>query len=224
MRITLRKSLLRQHHAVLAAFLLTAGPAMAEGNYYLKGHAGFSIAQDNDFGQTGVAATGASGDGNYGSGFATGAALGYRYGNGFSAEIDWEYRSNDNDSITFSDGTSYSEGNLASNTFFVNGFYTFQEAFDNVRPYIGAGIGWVQEIDLDIEAAGIETSYTGDSEIAWQLMTGLETTFNTDWRLQGELRYTRIADVDLEQESGPGRITGLDYDTWTIGLNLIYDF
>lgn len=224
MRTTLRKCSLPLKYAILAASSLVAAPAMAEGNYYLKGHAGFSIAQDNDFGQTGVATPGASGDGSYDSGFATGIALGYRYGNGISAEIDWTYRSNDNDSVDFSDGVSYSEGNLASNTFFVNGYYTFEEVFNNVRPYVGAGIGWVQEIDLDLEAGGIETSYTGDSEVAWQLMTGIETTFNRDWRLQGELRYTRIADVDLEQESGTGRITGLDYDAWTIGVNLVYDF
>jgi opacity protein-like surface antigen len=224
MRITPRKSPLLLVPATLAACLMTSAPVMAEGNYYLRGHAGFSIAGDNEFAQTGVAAAGATGSGSYGSGFATGIAFGYRYGNGFSAEIDWEYRSNDNDSITFSDGTSYSEGNLASNTFFVNGYYTFEEVFDNVRPYVGAGVGWVQEIDLDLEAAVLETSYTGDSELAWQLMTGIETTFNRDWRLQGELRYTRVADVNLEQENGPGRITGLDYDAWTIGVNLVYDF
>ena len=209
---------------LLATCLLMSAPIWAQGNFYLKPHAALSIVQDNDFGQSGVAAVGASGDGSYDTGFATGLAFGYLYGNGFSAEIDWEYRRNDNDGVVFSDGTRFSEGDIASNTFYLNGYYTFEDAFGKVRPYLGAGIGWVQEIDLDLEAGGVETSYSSDGDVAWQVMAGLETSLARNWRLQGEVRYTRVAGVDLEQEGGTGRITDLDYDAWTVGIGLIYDF
>lgn len=210
--------------AAMTACLLLSAPAWAQGNYYLRPHVGLSVVLDNDFDQSGVATPGASGDGSYDSGFAAGLAFGYRYGNGFSAELDWEYRSNGNDAVAFSDGTSFSDGDIASNIFYLNGYYTFDQSFGKLRPYVGAGIGWVQEIDLDLEAGGVETSYSGDGDIAWQLMVGAETEVARSWRLQGELRYTRVAGVDLEQEGGAGRISDLDYDAWTFGLGLTYDF
>lgn len=210
--------------AVMTACLLLSAPAWTQGNYYLRPHIGLSIVQGNDFDQTGVATPGATGDGSYDSGFATGLAFGYRYGNGFSAELDWEYRNNGNDAVVFSDGTSFSDGDIASNIFYLNGYYTFDQYFGKLRPYVGAGIGWVQEIDLDLESGGVETSYSADGDIAWQLMVGAETEVARNWRVQGELRYTRVAGVDLEQEGGPGRVTDLDYDAWTIGLGVTYDF
>jgi len=206
-----------------ASFMLSA-PLWAQGNYYLKPHLGISIVQDNDFSQSGVAATGARADGSYDSGYAAGLAFGYRYGNGFSAEIDWEYRSNSNDEVSFSDGAAFGDGDLASNIFYLNGYYTFNEVYGGLRPFIGGGIGWVQEIDLDLESGGVETSYTGDGDIAWQLMAGAEAQLTEQWRLQGEFRYSSVAGVDLEEEGGGGRIKDLDYDHWTVGLAVVYDF
>lgn len=211
-------------YAVLAVSTLVTAPALADGNYYIKPHLGISIVQDNDFDQAGVAAAGAGGDGSYDNGFATGLAFGYRYGNGWSAELDWEYRRNDNDGVAFADGTRFDDGDIASNIFYLNGYYTFEEGFGRLRPYVGAGLGWVQEIDLDLESGGVETSYSGDGDIAWQLMVGAEADIADNWRMQGELRYGRVAGVDLDAESGAGRIRDLDYDTWTIGLGVIYDF
>jgi outer membrane autotransporter protein len=204
--------------------LVSASPAAASGNFYLKPHIGISMVEDTGFDQTGVVAPGAGGDGEYDDGWNAGLGFGYRYGNGWSAEIDWEYRTNDNDSVTFTDGTKFTDGDLASNIFYLNGYYTFEVENKNFRPYVGAGLGWVEEIDLDLETGGVETSYSGDGDIAWQLMAGLETDIADSWRLQGELRYTRISNVDLDQEGGAGAIDGLDYDAWTIGIGVVYDF
>jgi opacity protein-like surface antigen len=209
---------------IIVTCLLASMSAGAQGNYYVKAHAGISLVQDNDFGQSGVAGAGASGDGSYDTGFATGLAVGYRYGNGFSAELDWEYRRNDNDAVVFSDGTRFDDGDIASNTFYLNGYYAFDKTFGKVRPYIGAGVGWIQEIDLDLESGGTETSYSSDGDVAWQLMVGAETELSANWRLQGELRYTQVAGVDLDEEGGPGRIKDLDYDAWSIGVGVVYDF
>lgn len=211
-------------YIALALSTLLATPALAEGNYYIKPHLGLSIVQDNDLAQTGVAAPGAEGDGSYDTGFAAGLAFGYRYGNGWSAEIDWEYRSNDNDEVSFTDGTRFDNGDIASNVFYLNGYYTFEEAVGRLRPYVGAGLGWVQEIDLDLESGGIETSYSGDGDIVWQLMVGAEADIARNWRLQGGLRYGRITGVDLDAENGAGKIKNLDYETWTVAVGVVYDF
>jgi outer membrane autotransporter protein len=217
------KSLIRYGSVCLLA-LFWAGSASAAGNYYLKPHFGISMIDDNDFDQTGIAAPGADGDGEFDNGWNAGLGFGYRYGNGWSAEIDWEYRTSDNDSVAFSDGTTFADGDLASNIFYLNGYYTFELENKRFRPYVGAGLGWVEEIDLDLETGGVETSYSSDGDIAWQLMAGVETDIAESWRLQGELRYTRVSDVDLDQEGGVGEISGLDYDAWTFGIGVVYDF
>ena len=204
--------------------LLWGGFAGATGNYYLKPHLGISMVQDNDFGQTGIAAPGAVGDGEYDNGWSAGLGVGYRYGNGWSAEIDWEYRTNDNDSLRFSDSTFFGEGNIASNIIYLNGYYHVELQDTRFRPFIGAGLGWVEEIDLDLESGGSERSYSGDGEMAWQVMAGVETEFAKDWRVQGELRYSQVSNVDLAEEGGSGRINGLDYGAWSVGVGLIYDF
>jgi opacity protein-like surface antigen len=210
--------------SVVLAGLAWVAPATADGNFYLRPHVGLSMLQDNDFRQSGVAAAGAKGDGEYDTGWVAGLGFGYRYGNGWSAEIDWEYRTNDNDSVNFSDGTNFDDGDIASNIFYLNGYYTFDLPGRGFRPFVGAGVGWVQEIDLDLESGGRERSYSGDGDFAWQIMAGLEADLADSWRLQGELRYTQLAGVDLDAEGGAGRITGLDYDAWSVGIGLVYDF
>ena len=57
-----------------------------------------------------------------------------------------------------------------------------------------------------------------------QVMAGVEADIAESWRVQGELRYSRVSDVDLDEEGGPGSITGLDYDAWMVSVGLVYDF
>ena len=204
--------------------LLWVGLAGATGNYYIKPHVGIGIVRDNDFDQAGVVTPGAGGDGEYETGWAAGLGVGYRYGNGWSAELDWEYRTNDNDTIGFSDGSRFDDGDIASNIFYLNGYYTFGTQDKRFRPFVGAGVGWVQELDLDLESGGAERSYSGAGDIAWQVMAGVETNLARDWRLQGELRYSRVSGIDLDEEGGAGKIRDLDYDTWSVNLGLVYDF
>lgn len=211
--------------AVTAAALVLAGPAQAgEGNLFIKPYVGLSFLQDNDFGQSGVAGAGASGSGSYDTGWLAGAGFGYRYGGGWMAELAWEYRSNGNDQVSFSDGTRFTEGDLASNIIYLNGYRVFGAGERSLRPYVGAGLGWVQEIDLDLEAGGTETSLSGDGDIAWQIMAGLETNLAERWRLQGELRYNLVSGIDLEQEGGNARVSDLDYEAWLLTVGAAYDF
>jgi opacity protein-like surface antigen len=205
---------------------LLLGPALvhATGNFYLKPHVGASFLQDTDINQAGVVSAGADGDGEFDTGWAAGLAFGYRYGNGWSAELDWEYRTNDNDSIDFSDGTSFSDGDFSSNTLYLNGYYTFNSDTPGFRPYLGAGVGWVEEIDLDLESGGLETSYSSDGDIAWQVMAGVERDIADNWRLQGEIRYSSIRGVDLDAESGSGKLKDVDYDATVLSFAVVYDF
>ena len=94
-----------------------------------------------------------------------------------------------------------------------------------LRPYLGAGIGLVQEIDMDIKsAAGVENSYSASNELAGQLMAGIEYPIAQNWDLSTEIRYTKVSNIDLKQENGTGRINNVDYDPVTVGVGLTYNF
>lgn len=157
------------------------------------------------------------------SGFSAGLGLGYQYNQNVAVEIFWEYRTNDSNT-TFADGTSFT-GNYASNVFFLNGFYYFDSGSkSNWQTYIGAGIGWVQEIDLDIESMGSEESFSGDGQSATQLFVGTEYNLTKDLDIQLELRYGNISSIDMNNESTNIPLNGLDYKTTSIQVGFVYQF
>ncbi len=211
--------------AILTLALATP-EAKAEGNWYLKPTVGAAFLSSSSFRQSGVAEDGATGNGDFDSGYFAGIGFGYRFDNGWSTDLTWEFRTNDIDEVRFSDGTRFTEGNYASNIIYLNGYYTFGTAQDRRwRPYLGAGLGYVQEIDIDLEAGGVENSYSGDGEIAYQVMGGVKYDLSDRWRLQGEARYVSVSGSDLDFEgNGSGQISDIDYDGWTLGLNVVFDF
>ena len=82
-----------------------------------------------------------------------------------------------------------------------------------------------QEIDLDLEGAGPELSYSGDGEVGLQLFGGVNYHLDERWALNAELRYSHFDGVDLEGESGAqGEIKSLDYAPLSAQIGVIYKF
>ena len=112
--------------ALLALLALLAVPADA-GERYVKLIGGLGdlddggglVVDDPDF------APGTA-DADYGSGFGFGAAFGADLGR-FTLELDYLYRSNDFDRVTFADGSSVREGNYASVTIGANAYFVFAQ-------------------------------------------------------------------------------------------------
>lgn len=159
---------------------------------------------------------------NVGGGFAAGAGVGYRFANNFAAELAWEYRSNDSE-VDFDGGASFDDGNYASNTFFLNGYY-YLASRGAWEPYLGLGLAWVQEIDIDLEGNGPEQSFSGDGDVGVQVFAGASYRISPNWSAQGELRYGRITGLDLTGEGNPGTISDFDYEPLTLQIGLKYDF
>lgn len=216
-----------------AAFIAAPGAANAQSewsdkldNVYVKILGGASFMGDTDGTQNGIAGAGATGDGSYDTGFVAGAAVGYEINDRFSAELEWDYRTNGLDQYKFSDGTNFNEGDLSSNIIFLNGFYHFQPvASSKLRPYVGAGLGYVQEIDIDLQpAGGSETSYEGDANFAYQFMAGAQYALNDNWSINSELRYTRVDSIEFKQEDGSAKLNDIDYDPVTVMAGVSYHF
>jgi outer membrane protein W len=194
--------------------------------FYGKLTGGLSVLGDQDFKQTGVAGAGATGTGEYSAGWLAGGALGYRITDNWATEISWDYRNNGTDKTKFTDGSSFNEGDFASNIFFLNGYYRFDPVMNTkFRPYVGAGIGWVQEIDMDLQnAGGAETSYSSKNEFAGQIMAGVEYPIAQNWDFSTEVRYMNVSSINLKQENGAGRINDVDYDPFTVAVGVTYNF
>ncbi|EED31715.1 hypothetical protein NOR53_3696 [gamma proteobacterium NOR5-3] len=155
-------------------------------------------------------------------GFTAGAGVGYRYNQRLGVELAWEYRSNDSET-EFGDGTSFSDGNYASNTFFLNGYY-YLAPRGAWEPYVGAGLAWIQEVDIDLEGNGPERSFSSDGDVGLQMFVGSTYSLGERWAAHGELRYGAITGIDLEGENNAGVISGFDYEPFTLQIGLTYRF
>lgn len=160
---------------------------------------------------------------NLDSGFAAGLGFGYQINQNWTAELAWEYRSNDSET-TLADGSIFTEGNYASNLFMLNTAYNFP-ASGKWQPYVGAGLTWLQEVDIDLESNGNEQSYSGDGNIGFQIFGGINYPIAQKWDLQGELRYGSITGIDLVgEQNANGSFTDMDYKTTTVQIGLTYQF
>lgn len=153
------------------------------------------------------------------SGFTAGLGIRYDYQDSrWTSELGWEYRTNDSE-ITTADGNVLPDGNYASNVFYVNGRYSLTEGH-RWTPWVGGGLTWVQEIDLDSENANGERSFSDSGSVGFQVMAGLDYDLSSRLYFTSELRYASQTGLDLNEEDGDGRVTDIDYQPVTIGLGL----
>jgi outer membrane autotransporter protein len=191
--------------------------------WLIRAYGGYSLLDDQNVDSRGIGDGAASGDVEVDGGYTAGLGVGYRYSDRLEVELAWEYRSHDSE-VKLDNGERYDDGDYASNTFWLNGRYSFSSA-GPWRPYLGAGVGYIEEIDIDLDRRGEkERSFSDDGDIAWQIFAGVDYELTDAWILQGEVRYSFLDDVTLDEESGSGRLSGLDYDPVTFQLGVVYRF
>lgn len=156
------------------------------------------------------------------NGFTTGLGVGYRYGSRIAVEAAWEYRTNESET-SFASGLAFPEGNYASNMFFFNGYY-FLTARGAWEPYAGAGLAWVQEVDIDLEGDGPEQSFSGDGDVGFQVFVGSNYRLTDRWSVHGELRYGSVTGIELSGENVDGTISDFEYEPVTVQFGINYNF
>ena len=108
------------------------------------------------------------------------------------------------------------EGNYASVTVGANAYYRFRRQSE-LQPYLGAGLGWVQEVDVDFEENGVETSFETD-DFGLQFAAGVRWTPGDRWLLDAQLRWLDVSGVTMEAEDGLGTVSA-DYAPLTLLLS-----
>lgn len=207
-------------------------PAAALAQMEPKGFYATIYGQYSQIGSSSFTESGARGFGgglhaDFDSGFGVGGDIGYRYGNGWAAEVEWNYRNHALDTLRQGGVNLARDGDFASNTVFINGLRRFSTA-SAWTPYVGAGIGWVQEIDIDITptGSGSERGYSDGNEFAFQLIAGVEYTLTSKWSLTADTRYMRVGSVDLDNETGnaDGKAGPLKYNPFSVQIGIRYSF
>lgn len=175
-----------------------------------------------------VTLAGASGTFDIGSGKHFGGALGRRFGDSLRGELEISYRSNTLEGANLRGvDASQPDSDLAALFMMANVYYDFAPipaGPARLRPYLGLGLGFAQEVDTDLRMQGAAAEFSG-SRVAWQLALGVNWDYGSRWIAGVGVRYTDAGRVDL---SGTGNVAGqtldLRYRSVTASVSIGYRF
>lgn len=158
------------------------------------------------------------------SGFLAGAAVGRHFGERWRIELEYMYQSVDQQGLSLP-GTGLSgDGNFASTSLGANLLYDLSFAGNlPVQPWVGFGLAWLTEVDIDIESAAGEVSFSGNG-FAPQVMAGVRFRAFESVRVDVGLRYLMARDLDLD---GEGRSQGeirADYAPLAVSAGVVWKF
>ncbi|MEO1083217.1 MAG: OmpW family outer membrane protein [Acidobacteriota bacterium] len=201
--------------------ILGTAPTADAAEKYVKLVAGFGDLDDGGTLEVDDPRFSSTADASYDLGIRSGLAFGWRFDDRFALELEYLYSTNDFDAAVFSDGQRFEDGNYASVVISANA-YTFFRRGESVRPYVGAGLGWVQEVDVDFERGDEEISFQTD-DFGFQAMAGLLWDVNDRWSLDLQARYLVVDGLEMEAEEGAGTVVA-DYRPLSLFVGLGYRF
>lgn len=208
--------------SMAAAALSLAAPAVAQDRpgLYISAYGGASSLASTSVTESRPSQATITGKTSFGSGTGAGGAVGYRYGNGWAAELAWDYRSHKLQRI----GDTPVTGEFASTVAFVNGYYRFAK-LGGVRPFIGAGLGYVTEVDMDLGRNGSDHEYSGRGGLATQVMVGGEVDLSDRWSLSADLRWSQMGKRRLSSTQGGSTLQDRPtYQPTSLNVGLTYRF
>ncbi len=212
-------------HLALAALLFSAAQAAdaREERWYgtLDAGIGFLGSEDLNYrdGTTNV-----TGEADFDASFTGGATLGYRLNDRWRVEGEILYRTNELSDVTLPGLGTFGEGDFSSVGIGLSALRDF-DLFGSpkVRSYVGAGVVFIEEIDIDFEAGGDEISFETD-DVAFQLQAGARYEIGERLFLDAGLRYLIASGVEMEFPADTSRIVEADYSPLTITAGIGWRF
>ncbi len=165
-------------HILLSLSLLFCLSAHAD-DFYTKLLTGPNFLQD-----TGIDDNFAS----YKTGYLVGASLGYAFNESFSVEAEYAYRRNEINKIEFFNQGESNHGHFHATSIMGNLFWNAPLCcFDDIQPYIGAGIGYdFQKMRASNDRVRFQQDW---NDVSWQVMAGITYPFFCNTKLSLEYRY-----------------------------------
>lgn len=202
---------------VAATTILPESAPTAASPWFASISAGLSIIPSGD-----VTLGGRTYEADFENGPLIRGSFGRRIGTNWTIEAEWFYRTNSLGTLVATD-RRFTAGDVASNNFFVNATYSPGPRFSwrGVSPYAGLGVGYIQELDLDLEGQnGGEFSAGGST--AWQWSVGLRRLFGRHAEVFVEGRAVAAGNRELEAQDG--RKLRIEYDAWAMLAGLRWSF
>ncbi len=217
-----------KHFTLIASALLLssliAGNALADDDrYYVTGNVGIGFLGSEDLTYSDSVQT-ATAEADFDASFAGGGTIGYYLTDRWRVEGELMYRRNDMQEITLAGVGTSPEGDFASLSLGISALYEFQPT-DNPRlkTYVGAGLVFVQEIDIDFEVDSVETSFETD-ETGLQLQAGARYDLNDRLFMDLTARYLTVSGAQMEFPADTTRSIEADYSPLTLSLGLGWRF
>jgi outer membrane protein W len=207
----------------ITAFVLLAPLSVAaqdDPGFYVNVYGGSNTAASTSFSESRATGSAVGGKVTFGSGIGFGVAVGQRYGNGWAAELALDERGNFLKRV----GGVAVEGNIFSTVVFLNGYYRFP-AWGTVRPFVGAGLGYVVVLDIDVERDGAEQEYSREGGVAVQAIAGGEYSLSSRWSLSGDVRWSRAGSGTFKATTAGTALSGKPkYQPVSLNLGATYRF
>lgn len=228
--VAARKCLMLSTRSVFAgAIMFSATEAKADlpswlDSLYVKGYGGFGFVLDGTISQAGAA-----GEASYEPGQLFGAAIGKKFSSNLALEIEFFYRSAEIDKIaTGGPFAGDVNGDFASTNLMLNAIYTFtkpegEALWGKLSPYLGLGVGFLQEADIDLEIGGAEQEFDDNYIFATQIFAGISYELHSSWSVFAETRYHYAGSIDLDSSTGTSSLQA-DYDGVSFLAGLRYNF
>jgi opacity protein-like surface antigen len=215
---------LNQHCFTYITAAVLLGPlsvaAQEKPGFYAKVYGGANFMPSTSFSESRATEPSVGGKVDFGSGIGFGIAVGQRYSNGWVTELAWDERG----SFLKRIGGVAVDGNIFSETVFLNGYYRFP-SWGTVRPYIGAGLGYVVGMDIDIDRNGTEQEYARKGGVAIQAIAGVEYNLSSRWSLSGDVRWSRMGSGTFNPTTLGTALNGTPkYQPASVNLSFSYQF
>ena len=207
-----------------AALLACASAHSDDRGWYASAVFGANLLGDQDAQYQSGTASG-SAERSFDTSIAAGGTFGYEFGNQWRGELELMYRRNEqSDPVTIDGLGSFDDGDFASLAITASALFDFNWFSDpNITTYVGAGIAFIQEIDIDFETAGTETSFETD-DIGLQLQAGARYRLGERWFVDAGVRYLIASDVELELPADSSQTVTSDYDPLTLSVAVGWRF
>ena len=192
-----------------------AHDAMArKSRLYLAGYMGLNVTSDLEYSET---QTGSEGKLELDNAMQFAGALGLRVTKNFRLEAEASYRKANLNSLEVGGAVAPVGGKLRTTLFMLNGIYDFRDLWEDVNPYVNAGIGLALH-DADIEGTPAPTIDTRDSDLAlaWALGGGLRYKVREGMAFTGGYRYIGSTEIGLDSAS-------VDYGAHELRIGVSYD-
>lgn len=217
------KQLAAKMTLVIVSSLIGTNALADDDRYYATGNIGIGFLGSEDLTYSDSTLT-ATSEADFDASFAGGGTFGYYLTDNWRIEGEVMYRRNDMKDITLGGVGTSTGGDFASLSLGVSALYEFQPT-DNPRlkTYVGAGVAFVQEIDIDFEIDSAETSFETD-ETALQLQAGARYDLNDRMFVDLTARYLTVSGAKMEFPADTSRTIEADYSPLTLSVGLGWRF